>query len=105
MWSITTGGTVYFALGVLFDLYDGDRLKDLVVRAIWINRRAVWFSLMAAYLGLLVGYVIPLFAPLAAIAFPVFSYVVTRDLFEHGDGNRKSVRKRAAGRQTSPQPA
>lgn len=99
MWGVSMAGTFYFTLMVMFGIEDGKLLRVLARASMAMNSQAGTFALIVAWCGLFVGYIFPLAAPLAAIAFPVFSFVVTRDMFLHGDGNK---RKRATPQRSRP---
>jgi hypothetical protein len=98
MWGVCMAGTTYFALTVMFGVAEGGTLRSLTFMAISMNRQAVFLSIAAGWIVLFIGYILPAVAPFAAVAFPIFCFVVTRDLFLNGDGNKKLVRSRQHAR-------
>lgn len=101
MWCAVMDGPILMAITVVAGNCDAELGRKLSLQAFALNRTALANTCVSMFFVLMVGYYFSPVAPILAIAFPLFTFVVARDIFLHGDGNRKLEESR--GTHAAPQ--
>jgi hypothetical protein len=103
--SLGAGGLLCFALGVMFGRHKGAELAATAEMAFMQNFTPLVYAAIVSFAAIMAAVFIPFLAPVVCVLFPVFSYVVTCDVFENGRGSRRRSEKKVRNSSSKRQPA
>ncbi|MBC8740418.1 hypothetical protein F6X40_27560 [Paraburkholderia sp. UCT31] len=88
-WLYACGGTFFLGLATNHGLSERRLIHSLSFRAYRKNPAATSFLVQGSLVVLIIGYFVPPLGPVVMLVYPIFCFVVYRDFFEHGNGNKR----------------